>query len=160
MTSKNKYNKWGLKNFWCICNKYNLWENRINTYHCNQHLFDPYSFCHMEWGAIQYLLLKKYGYRVNLLFHFIWEIIENCPYVINHFRSTPESREYEGDSIANAIGDLLSFSIGYLSMKNTHQPQQKLVIILLLELIPYLLIKQNTFILVKSTLSTALKIEG
>jgi len=146
--------QWGLTRFWCSCNEPRLWDSNTKSIHGSQHLFDPYSFCHAEFGAIQYLIFNKFGYKYNLLLHIIWEIIENSPMIIEHFRATEESFDYEGDSIVNFLGDLMSFSFGYLSFKSRSKKKDRLFIIFILELIPYILIKQNSLLLIKSSIKT------
>lgn len=140
--------KWGLTQLWCKCKKFNLWDSRVNTLHGSQHLFGPYSFTHITGGMLQYLLFGKYGYKFNLLLHILWEVFENNPVIIHFFRKEETSSEYKGDSIANFIGDLICFSIGYYLSSVLKNIYFKIFAIILLEIIPYCIIKDNTTILI------------
>jgi hypothetical protein len=42
-----------------------------------------------------------------------WEVVENSPFVIERYRSHTAALGYEGDSIANSLGDILSCAIGF-----------------------------------------------
>jgi hypothetical protein len=42
-----------------------------------------------------------------------WEMMENSPVVINRYRTATMALGYEGDSILNSMGDVLSFVIGF-----------------------------------------------
>merc|ERR1711953_1477616 len=55
---------------------------------CSQHMFDPYSFCLLVLG---------------LVLHLLWGT--------DNFGT---SGEYNGDSIQNILGDILSCAIGYI----------------------------------------------
>jgi hypothetical protein len=43
-----------------------------------------------------------------------WEVFENTPFVINHYRTETAALGYEGDTVVNALGDLLCAFVGVL----------------------------------------------
>lgn len=102
---------------------------------CSQHPFDPYSLTHILHGFFFFLLLvfipdavseSKWGVElpwwwvyigaalVSVVLEISWEIFENSETVIQRFRSTSGlSVDYKGDSIQNAIGDVICAISGY-----------------------------------------------
>src|SRR5262245_48121708 len=42
-----------------------------------------------------------------------WESAENTGAVIRHYRKTTAAQGYEGDSVANSLGDLAACALGY-----------------------------------------------
>jgi len=44
----------------------------------------------------------------------IWEVLENTNFVIARFRGATAAVGYEGDTIANSLGDILSCALGVL----------------------------------------------
>ncbi len=44
----------------------------------------------------------------------LWEIIENTPLVINNYRKAALARGYQGDSVANSLGDIAACGLGLL----------------------------------------------
>ena len=43
----------------------------------------------------------------------LWEVLENSPFVIERYRTQTAALGYEGDSVANSLGDILSCAIGF-----------------------------------------------
>jgi len=87
----------------------------------SQQLFDPYTFTHLIHGALFYLFLKllfpKSSFAVRFLsalfIESAWEIIENTPMVIEHYRATTISFDYYGDSIFNSLGDIFAMALAF-----------------------------------------------
>tara|TARA_Y100001958_G_C21163997_1_gene497223 strand:+ start:205 stop:738 length:534 start_codon:yes stop_codon:yes gene_type:complete len=109
-----------------------IWDEPINIIDynldgpgTNKQILDIYSFSHITSGILFYFVFKYLkipiiqAFILSIIFHIMWEIFENTPYIINKYRKRPEYENYEGDSIVNMIGDLACMIIGfYLSFKN------------------------------------------
>jgi hypothetical protein len=42
-----------------------------------------------------------------------WELLENSPLAINHYRKNTASFDYAGDSVLNSVGDVLATVAGF-----------------------------------------------
>ncbi|CAN5146452.1 DUF2585 domain-containing protein [soil metagenome] len=106
----------------CTCGYIKFWEGAINSSGNSQHLTDFYTFSHIIHGFVFYGVLWLLRKRLPLRFRFLiallievgWEILENTPMVINHYRSTTISLDYYGDSVLNSISDILSMTLGFV----------------------------------------------
>lgn len=109
------------RRWWCACGQPWPWITDVWTSHCSQHLADPYSVTHVSHGLIfcgaLAWLLPAWTVRARLSAALAvaagWEILENSPLIIERYRATTMSLEYLGDSIGNAIGDVLACAIGF-----------------------------------------------
>jgi len=107
--------------WWCVCGSPALWSGNIHSSHNSQHLFDPYSFTHLLHGVLFCGLLTWLLPQTKLSTRFWmalaievgWELLENSELVIHRYRTATISLGYEGDSIANSLGDILSCSTGF-----------------------------------------------
>jgi hypothetical protein len=107
---------------WCACGQYNLWSSGIASPHCSQHLFDSYSFTHIEHGLIAWIALSRvfplrsvnWRLFVTLAYACSWEVFENSAFIIQRFRTKTIALHYFGDSIANSLGDILCCMFGLL----------------------------------------------
>jgi hypothetical protein len=79
--------------------------------HIDLHMFDPYSWCHFQWGIICALFGANF-LMVNLV-SIVFEIIENSPFMVSIFRGTTLYKDSIGDSITNISGDHLSVLAGW-----------------------------------------------
>jgi hypothetical protein len=110
------------RRWWCRCGRLTPWTGEIWSAHNSQHLFDPYSFTHVEHGLIFYAMLRPlarwFGPTPRLVLAMaietLWEIAENSQPVINHYRKAATARGYQGDSVANSLGDLAACGLGLL----------------------------------------------
>ena len=103
-----------------------LWSPALRGARSSAALFDPYSFAHMVGAGLQFFLIPPLWlgigaatrvqlFVLNLLLHAAFEAFENAPCVIwfiRRYRCCGDP-EYEGDSVLNVVGDLLSFSFAY-----------------------------------------------
>ena len=88
----------------------------------SQGLFDPYSFTHVLHGTAFCGLLTwglprlSWTWRLCLavIAEAVWEIIENTDFVINRYREATAALGYTGDSVVNALGDILCCGLGFL----------------------------------------------
>ncbi len=89
--------------------------------HCSsQHFLDPYSLTHVLHGVIFYWLLRPWAAKVALHWRTVaaigleiaWELLENSPWVVERYRQQTAALDYTGDSILNAVGDVVTTGIG------------------------------------------------
>jgi hypothetical protein len=110
------------RSWWCAAGDANLWSSDVWSRHNSQHFVDPYTFTHVLHGLVFYalgwLILRRvvgpvgrwwvgFGLEVG------WEVLENTDVLIERYRGTTVSLDYFGDSIANAIGDVLAYVVGW-----------------------------------------------
>lgn len=87
----------------------------------SQNFLDPYSFSHVLHGIIFFWLLRPLADRVTLPWRMVaaialeigWELLENSPWVIERYRQDTAAFDYTGDSILNALGDVLAAAVGF-----------------------------------------------
>jgi hypothetical protein len=99
---------------------------KVNSPHNSQHVFDAYSLSHVLHGILFYGFFWLFRARMTLGWRFVaatavevaWEMMENSPIIINRYRTATIAVGYQGDSIINSLGDVLSFVVGfYLGQK-------------------------------------------
>jgi hypothetical protein len=99
-----------------------LWEGVVLSAGNSQHITDWYTFSHILHGLLFYglawLALRRQPVGVRFLaavgLEAGWEILENTPMVINHYRQQALAQGYTGDSILNSVCDNLSMMLGFL----------------------------------------------
>lgn len=88
----------------------------------SQHIFDWYTFSHILHGLIFYFAIWLVGrgrvpFAVGILVALVlesgWELFENSQYIINRYQSQSIYEQYNGDSIINSVGDILTMAFGY-----------------------------------------------
>ncbi len=105
----------------CTCGYVKFWEGVVLSLGNSQHLTDWYTFSHIIHGFIFYwltgLLFPRLPFRVRLLLamgvEIGWEIAENTPAVINHYREQALAVGYSGDSVINSVFDTLAMVGGF-----------------------------------------------
>lgn len=107
------------------------WWSDVWSSECSQQLADPYSITHVSHGfffAGLFVLIgrplarrgsawaadPRWHLAAALFFAAGWEVLENSEFIINRYRTVTMSLDYLGDSILNAVGDVLSCALGYL----------------------------------------------
>jgi len=106
----------------CACGYIKFWEGVVASVGNSQHISDWYTFSHILHGIIFYALLCKLFPRVPHMWRLViavgievsWEIIENTPMVIQHYRNQALAQGYVGDSILNSLSDTLAMVGGFL----------------------------------------------
>lgn len=106
----------------CTCGYVKLWEGVVKSSGNSQHLTDWYTFSHIIHGLVFYGLLKLAFPKMPAAWRFAcavgieagWEILENTPMVINHYRKQALAQGYVGDSIINSFCDTLSMMAGFV----------------------------------------------
>jgi hypothetical protein len=106
----------------CRCGYVKLWEGNVFSAGNSQHLTDWYTFSHIIHGFIFYGILWMLFPRMSVLQRFVcalgievaWEVLENTPMVIQHYREQALAQGYTGDSIVNSVSDSLAMAAGFL----------------------------------------------
>jgi len=99
-----------------------LWVNNPFSPDMSQQLADWYSFSHIIHGFIFFGVLRLVAPRMPLGARLLlamgveigWEITENSPAVIQHYRQQALAAGYVGDSIINSVSDTLMMATGFL----------------------------------------------
>jgi hypothetical protein len=105
----------------CECGYIKLFEPEVNSPGNSQHIADWYTPSHIIHGflffALAWLLFRKHSVAFKLAFAVLieaaWEILENTPMVIDHYRSATMAVGYTGDSILNSAMDTVSMALGF-----------------------------------------------
>ena len=108
--------------FTCACGEIKLWEGVVASSGNSQQFTDWYTFSHVIHGIIFFGFFSLFFPRIPLAYRFLlalglevgWEILENTPWVINHYREQALAAGYTGDSILNSVCDSLSMMLGFV----------------------------------------------
>jgi hypothetical protein len=108
--------------WWCACGQPNLWSGDIWSSHNSQHVFDPYSFTHILHGVVLCGILAWAWPRLSPAWRLclavcveaLWEVFENTDFTIRRYRTLTIALDYQGDTIANSLGDILCCGIGFM----------------------------------------------
>lgn len=134
----------------CTCGYVKLWEGVVQSAGNSQHLTDWYTFSHVIHGFLFYLALWWLFPRMSVLKRLLlamgveiaWEIVENTPMVIQHYREQALAQGYTGDSIINSIWDTLAMVVGFVMARR--MPTWLIVVIGLgLEIFVVYMIRDN-----------------
>ena len=106
----------------CTCGYIKLWEGVVLSSGNSQHLADWYTPSHIIHGFLFYLFTRlafpKMPVWKRLLIaigiEVAWEVIENTPMVIDHYRQQALAQGYTGDSIINSVSDTLMAILGFV----------------------------------------------
>ncbi|MDQ3078741.1 MAG: DUF2585 family protein [Pseudomonadota bacterium] len=98
-----------------------LWNGDFRLIHNSQHLADGYSLLHLSFGALIFALTHQFNPaldRGRLALTIVasavtWEALENLPSVIALFNPPVGHPSYGGDSIINALGDVIFAGTGF-----------------------------------------------
>ena len=116
--------------WWCACGTYSPWISDIWSSHCSQHFLDAYTFSHISHGLLFFIAFRwlhslmpanlkasftpAWWFFAAIALEIGWEILENTPLIIERYRGQTASLNYNGDSIGNSLGDILSCAAGFL----------------------------------------------
>lgn len=104
-------------------NQIMLWAGDVHSAENSQQLSDWYTFSHIIHGLVFYFLLwlvfrhrLTFWQRLTLAtgIEVAWEILENTPMVINHYRQQALAQGYVGDSILNSLSDTCAMILGFV----------------------------------------------
>ncbi|OGG49655.1 hypothetical protein A2763_03165 [Candidatus Kaiserbacteria bacterium RIFCSPHIGHO2_01_FULL_54_36] len=106
----------------CTCGYVKLWEGVVLSSGNSQHLMDWYTFSHIIHGLLFYLGLWYFFPRLSVGMRLLlalgieiaWEIVENTPVVIDHYRQQALAQGYIGDSILNSLSDTFAMLLGFV----------------------------------------------
>jgi hypothetical protein len=107
----------------CACGYIKWWEGVVLSAGNSQHLTDWYSISHVLHGILFYWLLSKFFPKVSVAARLAvavgvevtWEIIENTPWLIEHYRQQALAQGYTGDSILNSVSDTVAMIVGFVA---------------------------------------------
>jgi hypothetical protein len=116
----------------------------------SQQLTDWYSFSHIIHGFIFFWLLRLFAPRLPLAARLLiamgieigWEITENTPAIIQHYRKQALAAGYVGDSILNSISDTMMMSSGFFFASRV-RARMVVALALMLELFTAYTIRDN-----------------
>jgi hypothetical protein len=116
----------------------------------SQHFLDPYALTHVLHGIIFYWLLYPFASKISLHWRLIgalaleigWELLENSPWVVQRYRQDTAALDYTGDSVINAIGDVVTTVIGF-AFASQFSWKASLVVFIVLELALLFFIRDN-----------------
>ena len=135
----------------CACGEIDLWGSVGPRQ--SQMLADWYSPSHLVHGFLFYAVLHLAARRwtverrflVALFVEAAWEVIENTPAVIDRYRESTIALGYVGDSILNNMSDIAMMAVGFLAARRLPL-WASVVVVVVLELIPLLVIRDNLFL--------------
>jgi hypothetical protein len=127
-----------------------LWVGNPFSPDTSQQLADWYSFSHIIHGFIFFWLLKLAAPRLPLLARLLiamgieiaWEITENSPAVIQHYRQQAIAAGYVGDSILNSVSDTVMMSCGFFFASRV-RARIVIALALVLEIFTAVMIRDN-----------------
>jgi len=136
----------------CTCGNIRLWVSDIHSTEDSQQVFDPNTFFHIIPGmaiyAVFWLARKKWSLPLGLGFVLAaclcaaWEIMENMPWMVEHYRQVTISVYYSGDTIINSLADILVGLLGFF-LASRLQTWQALALAFSIELGLLFLIRDN-----------------
>jgi len=134
----------------CTCGSIDLWVGEPNSSRTSQMLSDWYSPSHIVHGFLFFAGLWLVGRRwplerrflVALVIEAAWEIVENTPMIINRYREETAALGYTGDSVFNSMSDIAMMGLGFLLARRL-PVWASVVVVLILELVPLLVIRDN-----------------
>ena len=109
----------------CSCGYVLLWAGDIWRSDNSQHILDPYSFTHVLHGFVFLWLIALIQRWFNLgwltaggqmlialFIEAAWEVAENTNAVIDRYREATIALDYAGDTIINALADIVLCGVG------------------------------------------------
>jgi len=134
----------------CTCGAIDLWVGEPNSSRTSQMLSDWYSPSHIVHGFLFFaglwLVARRWPlerrFLVALAIEAAWEIVENTPLIINRYREETAALGYTGDSVLNSMSDIAMMGLGFLLARRL-PVWASVVVVLILELVPLLVIRDN-----------------
>ena len=134
----------------CTCGHVALWVGQRDSAETSQMLADWYSLSHVVHGLLFYAALWLAARRwpverrflAALVVEAAWEVIENTPMVIDHYRSTTAALGYTGDSVLNSLSDIAMMCVGFLLARKL-PVWAAITLLIALEIVPLFVIRDN-----------------
>jgi hypothetical protein len=134
----------------CTCGHVALWVGQRDSAETSQMLADWYSLSHIVHGLIFYAALwvvarnwpVERRFLAALFIEAAWEVIENTPMVIDHYRSATAALGYTGDSVINSMSDIAMMCVGFLLARKV-PVWAALALLVALEVVPLFVIRDN-----------------
>jgi hypothetical protein len=109
----------------CECGYIKVWEGVVQSSGNSQHISDWYTFSHFIHGLLFYWLLTLFAPKLSWGMRLAistgievgWEVLENTPMVIDHYREQALAQGYTGDSILNSVSDTLAMVLGFFAAR-------------------------------------------
>ena len=106
----------------CACGVVRAWVGDVLGPENSQQITDWYTFSHVIHGMIFYagarLALPRAGVTTWLVIalgiEVGWELAENSPTVIEHYRKQALAQGYVGDSVLNSLSDTAAMTLGFV----------------------------------------------
>lgn len=144
------YLRWQGRVWWCQQGDWWPIAWKVNSPHNSQHFFDAYSLSHVLHGILFFGILWLFRKWLSLdvraaiaaSIEIGWEMLENSPIIINRYRAATVSFGYTGDSIANSLGDIASFVLGFYLARKLGL-RWSIVIFIVVELLMLLIMRDN-----------------
>lgn len=135
---------------WCRCGYIKLWHGVVMSSENSQHITDWYTPSHVIHGIGFYFLLWLVARRLPVNVRFLlavvleatWEVLENTPMVIEHYRAVTISLDYYGDSVVNSMSDILAM-IGGFWLARRIPVWASIVLVIAMELVVGAVIRDN-----------------
>lgn len=105
----------------CACGTVRIWEGVVASSGNSQQFTDWYTYSHIIHGILFFLLLRWLLPRASVAHIALlalgveigWELLENTPWVIDHYREQALAAGYTGDSVLNSVSDSLAMLLGF-----------------------------------------------
>ena len=134
----------------CTCGTVALWEPSAAGPRTSQMLADWYSPSHLVHGFLFYAGLwwmashrpVEHRFLVALLIEVAWEVTENTQVIIDRYREATAAIGYNGDSVINSLSDVAMMVFGFVAARRLPL-WASVAIVLLLEIVPLIVIRDN-----------------
>ena len=105
----------------CPCGTIALFTNDPMSPEASQQVADWYTLSHIIHGLLFFAALwlvarrLSWGWRLTIAtaIEAGWEMVENSATVIERYRQTTVSSDYNGDSVLNAVADIVAMFLGF-----------------------------------------------
>ena len=134
----------------CACGRIQVWSGQVCSANNSQHFLDPFSFTHVLHGFMFFWLIAWLFKRLSANWQLAlavaveacWEVFENTNFIIDRYRSETAALGYNGDTVVNSFGDILSCLVGFIVARRLGL-RRSLIVFAVLEVIMIFWIKDS-----------------